>query len=405
MTTLEKKSERNFSIPLWVSGLIPLLALGVMLLIYAYGNPLALFKADLPPVEDIAVERIRVVEGGFEVTVVNGAPEPVTIAQVMVDDAYWQYQISPSPTLSRLGRALLTIPYPWVQSEPHEIVILTSTGTTFSGEVPLATLTPTPGRREFLAYGLVGIYVGIIPVALGMLWFPAMRKMGRQWLGAILALTVGLLVFLLVDTLLEAIEVAAELPGVFQGIPLVLFAALTTWLAIAAVGARRRKGDSADPKRNALYLAVLIALGIGLHNLGEGLAIGAAFSLGEAALGAFLVIGFMLHNVTEGIGIVAPLVRTGGEESPKLATFAGLTLLAGSPAIIGAWIGGFAFSPLLASLFLGIGLGAIWQVIVEVVALLRGYAEKEGMPLFSWLNFGGFLAGLLVMYLTAFLVN
>lgn len=406
MTTLEeKKSTRTFSIPLWVSGLLPLLALGVMLLIYAYGNPLALFTADLPPIEDLSVERIRVVDDGFVVTVVNGAPEPVTIAQVLVDDAYWQYQISPSPTLSRLGRATLTIPYPWVENEPNEIVLVTSTGTTFSGEVPLATITPTPGRREFLAYGLVGVYVGIVPVALGMLWFPAMRKMGRQWLGAILALTVGLLVFLLVDTLLEAFEVAAELPGVFQGIPLVLFAALTTWLAIAAIGARRRRGSGSDPARNAVFLAVLIALGIGLHNLGEGLAIGAAFSLGEAALGAFLVIGFMLHNVTEGIGIVAPLVRPGNDQGPKLATFAGLALLAGTPAVLGAWVGGFAFSPLLASLFLGIGLGAIWQVIVEVVALLRGYAEREGMPLFSWLNFGGFLAGLLIMYLTAFLVK
>jgi len=405
MTTLEKKSERIFSIPWWVSGLIPLLAIGLMFVIYAYGNPLALFTADLPPVEDLTFERVKVVNGGFEVTVFNGAPEPVTVAQVLVDEAYWQFTANPSPTLPRMGRAYLSIPYPWVENEPNEITLITSTGTTFSGEVPIATPTPTPGVREFLAYGLLGIYVGVVPVGLGMLWYPAMRKMERKWLGAILALTVGLLVFLFVDTVLEAFEVAAELPGVFQGVPLVLFAALVAWFILLAVGARRGKTGVDDPAKRAFYLALLIAIGIGLHNLGEGLAIGAAFALGEAALGAFLVIGFMLHNVTEGIGIVAPLVRKDDQVGPRLHTFIGLTLVAGLPAVFGAWVGGFAFSPILATLFLGIGAGAIWQVIVEVAALLKNYAEKEGESLFSWLNLGGFLAGLLVMYLTAFLVK
>jgi hypothetical protein len=90
---------------------------------------------------------------------------------------------------------------------------------------------------------------------------------------------------------------------------------------------------------------------------------------------------------------------------PRWTTFAGLALLAGGPAILGAWLGGFTFSPLLATLFLGIGLGAIWQVIVEVTGLLRGYATREGAPLASWANVVGFLAGLAVMYLTALLVK
>ena len=416
MTLLDKKlSTRLASLPWWVSGLIPLLALGLMLAVFAFGNPLALFTANLPPVESLNLERIRVVEGGFEVTLVNGGPHPVTVAQVTVDDAYWHFDITPSPTIPRLGRARLHIAYPWVENEPNVIKVITATGLAFSGEVALATLSPTPGLNEFLAYGLLGIYVGILPVGLGMLWFPAMKKMGRKWLGAILALTIGLLVFLLLDTLLESFEMAGELPGVFQGIPLVLFSALITWLALLAVGARHRSTSNLAPARKSLYLAGLIAFGIGLHNLGEGLAIGAAFAIGEAALGSFLVIGFMLHNVTEGVGIVAPLVPStqrkdiAGDqevaESPRLITFLGLTLLAGAPAILGAWVGGFAFSPLLAALFLGVGLGAIWQVIVEVVALLRGYAEREGTPLFSWINVAGFLAGLAIMYLTAFLVK
>ncbi len=259
--------------------------------------------------------------------------------------------------------------------------------------------------------GLIGVYVGIIPVLLGMLWYPAMKKMGRKWLGGVLALTVGLLVFLLIDTFLEALEIAAELPGVFQGVPLALFAALLTWLVLLAVGSRQRDSSQVKPAKRGLYLAALIALGIGLHNLGEGLAIGAAFAVGEAALGSFLVIGFMLHNVTEGVGIAAPLLPSGKKsegreaEGPAIGIFVWLVLLAGAPAILGAWFGGFAFSPVLATLFLGIGLGAIWQVIVEVVNLLRSFAEREGEPLFSWLNLAGFTLGILIMYLTAFLVK
>lgn len=416
MTTMESKVFTQLGrLPVWISGLLPMLVLGLMVAVFAFGNPLALFTADLPPVENLNIERIHVVKDGFEATLVNGGPDPVTIAQVTVDDAYWHFDLTPSQTIPRLGRARLYIEYPWVKNEPNVIKVITSTGLAFSGEVALATPSPTPGLDEFLAYGLLGIYVGILPVGLGMLWFPAMKKMGRKWLGGILALTIGLLVFLLLDTLLESFEMAGELPGVFQGVPLVLFSALITWLALLAVGARRRYTGNMAPARKGLYLAGLIAFGIGLHNLGEGLAIGAAFAIGEAALGSFLVIGFMLHNITEGVGIVAPLVPStprkdvAGDqevtEGPRLATFLGLTLAAGAPAILGAWVGGFAFSPLLATLFLGIGLGAIWQVIIEVVSLLRGYAEREGTPLFSWINVAGFLVGLGIMYLTAFLVK
>jgi ZIP family zinc transporter len=314
--------------------------------------------------------------------------------------------------LPRLGRATLHIPYQWIYAEPHRILLVTSTGLTFEGQVPVATLTPQPGQREFMGYGLLGVYVGIIPVTLGLLWYPVMKRMEHRWLGFILALTVGLLVFLLMDTFLEILEIGAELPGVFQGVPLALFAALLTWLAIVAVSARQsRRDEKAKTTRvNGAYLAVLIALSIGLHNFGEGLAVGAAFALGEAALGSFLVIGFILHNITEGIGIAAPLVPNRRSEddlhhAPSLLTFASLALLAGFPAVLGAWIGGFAFSPLLGTIFLGIGLGAIWQVIVEVTGLLRRYAERDNTNWISWINLTGFLLGLAIMYFTAFLVK
>jgi zinc transporter ZupT len=391
---------RSAGLPTWLWVVLPALALAALVAVFVLSNPAALFTSDAPPPEALTLERITVLPEGFRVTVVNAGATENTIAQVMVDDAFWSFRATPSTTLDRLGRATLTIDYPWVRGEPHVIRLVTPTGTTFEGEVLAATLTPQPGLREFAAYALLGTYVGIIPVVLGLLWFPAMKRLGRQGLGAILALTLGLLIFLLIDTLLEAFEIAALMPGVYQGVPLVLFAAVITWLALVAVGRRRTTGHS-DPARQRLYVAGLIALGIGLHNLGEGLAIGAAFALGEAALGSFLVIGFTLHNVTEGVGIAAPVTR----DQPSWRQFAGLALLAGAPAILGAWIGGFAFSPLLATLFLGIGVGAIWQVIVEVGQLLRRDAEKADLPVVSWLNLGALVAGFAVMYLTALLVK
>jgi zinc transporter, ZIP family len=397
-TTLPRKQLGG--LPFWFWIVLPAVALVALVWVFAVANPAAIFVSSAPPVENLSVQRIVVVPDGFRVTVLNGGPIDTTIAQVMVDDAFWDFTITPSATLPRLGQATLTIPYAWVPGEPHIIQVITSTGVVFGGDVEAATLSPQPGLREFGAYALLGIYVGVIPIALGMLWFPAMKRLGRRGLGAILALTLGLLIFLLVDTFLEAFELAGELPGVFQGVPLALFAALLTWLALVAIGTRR-KDPSADPARQRLYIATLIAVGIGLHNLGEGLAIGAAFALGEAALGSFLVIGFTLHNVTEGIGIAAPVTR----DQPSLKTFAVLALISGAPAILGAWIGGFAFSPLLATLFLGIGAGAIWQVVVEVTQLLRRDAQKDGVPVVSWLNVGALLLGLAIMYFTAFLVK
>ena len=408
-TMNQEKQSSAQGLPIWFLVLIPLVALGLMLSIFVLGNPLALFMADLPPVEDLTFERIRVTPDGFETTLINGGPDPVTVAQVMVDEAYWDFTISPDNIIPRLGRASVFIPYPWVETEPHEIVVVTETGTTFSGKVEIATLTPEPGVNEFIAYGLLGFYVGIVPVALGMLWYPALRRLDRKWLGAILALTLGLLVFLLIDTLLEAFEVAETLPGAFQGIPLVFFAALLTWLVLLAIGSQRKRVAGTANQR--LYVAALIALGIGLHNLGEGLAIGTAFSLGAVALGSFLVIGFTLHNITEGVGIVTPLIPSNSkgdahnQKTPRLRKFVWLVLLAGAPAILGTWVGGFAFSPLIAAIFLGIGIGAIWQVIVEVGGLLRRDAEAQGVPLSSWTNLAGFFAGIAIMYLTAFLVK
>jgi zinc transporter ZupT len=393
---MQKTATTANKLPGWVLGIIPLALLVLMIIAFLTLNPLASFTGAFPPLEELSVQRVTFPEPGqIRLEVINGGPDPVTIAQVLVDDAYWQFEITPGNELGRLETATIDLMYPWVDGEPLPIVLITATGVTFEAEVDVAVESPQTGTGTIVAYGLLGIYVGVIPVILGMLWFPFMRQIDRKWMNAILALTIGLLLFLFVDTILEAIEIAEEMPGVFQGIPVVFLGTLLSLGVLLAVG-QQRDGNS------PLAIATLIALGIGLHNLGEGLAIGAAFATGAAALGSFLVIGFTLHNITEGVGIAAPLLRG---ERPSLRTFFLLALLAGGPAILGTWIGGFAFNPFLATLFLSIGAGAILQVIWEVGKLLMREAQHNAQPALSWLNFGGLTIGILVMYLTAFLVK
>lgn len=379
-----------------VWALVPLLLLGVLLALLVVSGA-GLGQRTASPIEELSIDRITLPERDrIVVEVTNGGADPMTVAQVQVDDAYWNFQISPDATVPRLGRATIAIPYPWVKDDAHAIRIVSANGVTFDGDVPVATESPRPDVQTVLRYALLGIYVGVIPVGLGLLWHPFLRRLGRAGLQAILSLTVGLLVFLLFDTLAEALELVALTPGVFGGAPLVWMVALLAFGAIVAVGARKR-GDTTS----RLDVAYRIALGIGLHNLGEGLAIGAAFAAGEAALGTFLVIGFTLHNITEGIGIAAPISR----ERVPLRQFVLLALLAGAPAILGVWIGGFVFNRLLAAVFLALGAGAIAQVVYEVSRMLLKQSREDGTPALGWPVFGGFVAGVALMYATALLVT
>lgn len=397
MTETPQSSEpRGFSGAVWVLALIPLLLLGV-LVTYLVATGGGLTELAGPPVEQVTIERITLPEPGIiKVEVVNDGPQTVTIPQVLVDEAYWYFTAEPSNTIPRLGRATFTIPYPWVEEETHEVVLISELGVTFAGEIAVAVESPQPNANLFLQFGLVGLYVGIVPIGLGMLWYPFMRRLSHSAMNFILALTVGLLVFLAIGTWLDALEFAAELPAFWQGVPMVALIALISLGVLLAVGAVRR-GEEVSP----LGIAYRIALGIGLHNLGEGLAIGAAFALGEAALGTFLILGFTLHNITEGVGIAAPVVR----QNPGLRHFILLLLLAGGPAILGTWIGGFAFNPVLATIFLAIGVGAILQVVWEVGKLIARDSAKMGQPLFNWVNLTGFAVGMALMYFTAFLVK
>jgi zinc transporter ZupT len=377
----------------WVYGLTPLLLLALLLLLFGWWGPLDRFQGLFPPVEQIDFERVILSPGQFELHVINAGASPSTIAQVMVDEAYWQFTIEPGQQLQRLARAVLRVPYPWVAGEPHEIRLVTSTGLTFDHEIAVAAESPRPDAAYFGTFALLGVYVGVIPVFLGLLWFPFLRGLGAAALGFFLSLTMGLLVFLLVDTLEEALEQAGSVPGPFQGVAILLMGLVGTVLLLLWVGGRKRAGAG----DSAAYVAGLIALGIGLHNLGEGLAIGAAYATGEIALGTFLVLGFTLHNTTEGLGIVAPLARS----RPALRTLILLGLLAGAPTVLGAYVGGFAYSPMIAVLFLAVGAGAIAQVVAELWKLLRrqlpGGLTQPAVAL-------GLLAGLVIMYATGTLV-
>lgn len=348
--------------------------------------------------------------GTIELTLRNDGPDPVEVAQVAVNDGFAPFGTEGGREIGRLGSTVLRISYPWIEGEAYELFILTSSGGTVDAAIPVAAETPAADLDFYGLMALLGIYVGVIPVGLGMLWLPFVRRIDARWIGALIAFTVGLLAFLGIDAGLEGLEIAAEAPAAFGGSALVFAGALSAYLLLAAADTHlRRRGEAAAGAGTAaggLYLALLVALGIGLHNLGEGLAIGSAYASGALALGAFLVVGFALHNTTEGLAIVAPL-RGGGDGGadlgvrPLLGRLIGLGLLAGAPAVLGAWIGAAAFDPSLAALLFGVGVGAIARVIVQIAPSMR---DGDGRLLHP-LSVAGMIAGIAVLYATGLLVS
>ena len=380
----------------WAWFALPLALLAVLSLVVVKGGTLSRLARGFPPVEELTVDHVRLTPGHITLDIVNGGPDPVTVAQVMVDEAFWMHTMTPDRTVRRLGRAQIEIPYPWVEGEPHQIKLVTATGITFDHEIAVATETPRADGGYFLTFSLIGVYVGVLPIAIGLLWLPFLKRLDRRWIHFALALTAGLLVFLAVEALHEALELADRVAGAFQGTGLVALGAFGAWLALQAFSGIGKR-DTSDPGATRLRLAFLIALGIGLHNLGEGLAIGAAYAQGAVTLGSFLIVGFMIHNTTEGLGIIAPIAQ----DSPSLKNLALAGLLAGAPTIVGAWLGGIAYSPLLGTVCLAVGAGAILQV---VGVLYKAVAQEAGETIWSPLNAMGVAAGLLIMYGTGLLV-
>jgi ZIP family zinc transporter len=323
----------------------------------------------------------------------NDGPDAVSIAQAQVNDAFVQFSGAEDP-IGRLQTAVLRIEQPWVEGEAYEVALLTSTGGTIVHEIPVAVETPANDLSFFGLMALLGIYVGVIPIALGMLWLPWIRRIPASWLRIVMAVTVGLLGFLAIDATLEGFELAGEGSQAFGGAALVLLGGVVSFLGLTGVSAwlaERRASSSGST------LALLVAVGIGLHNLGEGVAIGSAYSVGALALGAFLVVGFALHNTTEGLAIVAPIAQL----RPSPRRLAALGLVAGAPAVLGAWIGAAAFNASLAAFLFGFGAGAIVQVIVQLAPSLRDGAGRTLHPA----AVAGLLGGLTLMFTTGLLVS
>ena len=370
--------------------LLPLLAVAGILVFLLVGRPLDDLSAGTPATEEIVVERVRLDPGVIRITVRADGSDPVQIAQVQVDGAYRQFEQAPTGALSRLRSAEISIPYPWIEGETHHIVLLTGTGAAFEHTIDVAHATPSGSSFGLLL--LVGILLGLAPVGAGLFAFPAIRDMRPAGVRFLLALTLGLLGFLFIDTVGEGLEIAGRLLGRLNGDVLVWVAAGVTLMALLVAG--RRGGKPPE----GIRLAYFIALGIGLHNLGEGLVVGASLATGAAALATFLMVGFVLHNVTEGIGIAAPMTKA----HPRWHTFAVLAAIAGLPAVVGVWGGSQAVSPQFVALSFGIGAGAILQVIVELGGLIirqSGAAALTGLS-----GAGGIVVGLLVMYATSILV-
>jgi zinc transporter ZupT len=385
--------ELRGRVPAWVLGVVPLLLIVAAVAVFAALDGPGLGDRRGPPAEELSVERTVLEPGVIELTVRNDGPDPVRIAQAQVNDAYAQFA-GAEGSIGRLESATVSIRQPWVEGEAYEVVLLTSSGGTIAHAIPVAVATPEADASFFGLLALLGVYVGVIPVALGMLWLPWVRRVPPAALRMLMALTVGLLAFLGIDATLEGLELAGEGSQAFGGATLVLVGAAVSFLALSGVSewlSARRTGAPAGT------LALLVATGIGLHNLGEGVAIGSAYAVGALALGAFLVVGFAIHNTTEGLAIVAPFARG----RPSLGRLALLGLMAGAPAILGAWIGAAAFNASFAAFLFGFGAGAIAQVVVQLAPSLRDDAGRLWHPA----AVAGVLMGMAIMFATGLLVT
>ena len=395
--------------PSWLTGLIPVVVLAAAIGLFVALDAPGLDRIGVPA-EELAVERTVLHPGEIELHVRNDGADPVQIKQAIVNDGFTSFTQS-KEEIGRLGGAEVKVSYPWIEGENYEAILLTSTGATIVHEIEAAVETPDADLGFYGLMALIGLYVGVIPVAIGMLWLPWLRSVDARWVQFLLAFTVGLLGFLAIEALLEGSELAGEGAQALGGGALVWLGAVGAYLTLAGVDAwlkGRTRGASATEdasaggeggaRRLGERAALLVALGIGLHNLGEGLAIGSAYAIGSLALGAALVVGFALHNTTEGLAIVAPVARSG---KANVRTLMLLGLLAGAPAVLGAWIGASAFHPSVAAVMFGIGAGAIAQVIVQIAPAIRSDDGRLLNPLAT----SGLLVGLLVMYLTGLMVS
>jgi ZIP family zinc transporter len=376
---------------------LPIVLLIGVIAIFLASKGAGLHVQPVVPQESLTFDQTILRPDDFELHIRNTSPQDITIAAVNINDAIMPFEAQPSATIPHLGQATIRIPYMWVRGEAYEIKLITTSSIVFSTSIAAAAETAQASTNTLLSFTLIGLYVGVIPVLLGVAWFPALKRAGARTFIFLMALTAGLLIFLGIDATSEALEVAGDVGGPFQGIALVGIGIVVTFMLLDAI-TRWQTGIGRSETAQRLALATMIAVGIGLHNLGEGLAIGASFSVGAATLGTFLVIGFIIQNITEGLGIIAPIVK----DKPSIKRLAAMGLIGGGPAILGAWAGGLTYSQPLAVLFLAVGAGAVFEVAYEVFKLIQGSITKHPMPLTV---FAGVTAGMLMLYVTGVLIK
>lgn len=377
--------------------LVPILLLVGVIALFVYTAGAGLNVEPVAPIESVTIDRTVLTPGAIELQLQNTSPQEITLAQINVNEAIVPFHVVPSATIPRLASATVTIPYPWVEANPYVIKIFSANAVPFETTIGAAAETQFVQGQTLLSFTLIGLYVGVIPVFLGIFWYPALRRLGARAFAFLMAVTIGLLIYLGIDATSEALEAANGVGGPFQGVGLVGLGIVGTFLLLEAISMRQSAlGRSESEQR--LSVAFMIAVGIGLHNLGEGLAIGASYSIGAAALGAFLVIGFIIQNITEGLGIIAPIVK----DKPQWLNLVILGFIGGAPAIVGAWIGGLFYSPVLAVLFLSIGAGAVFQVAYQISKLVMRDNTKRPMP---FTLFAGVLSGMAMLYITGLLIK
>ena len=378
-----------------ISAIAPIVLLTIMI-VFLLG-PASTFLQFGVVLPEVSIEKIEFTGNEIQATVRNTGPVHVNVVLADVNDRIQPAAIEPDTSLERFETALVRIPFDWNEGQPYEIGVTINDGTRFAKGIDAAFPALEPNVDLFVFLGMIGFLIGVVPIMIGLLWYPFIKKLGKNTFNFFLAFTMGLLVFLGIDAVIEANEISENhLSSIFNGELLIATVVILSFLALYGIGKQLTKKTEFSKLSQGLAISLMIAIGIGFHNLGEGLAVGAAIALGEVALSTFLIIGFATHNTTEGLAIAAPLTKS----KAKIFKMIGLGLIAGVPAIFGCWIGGFSFSPLFTLIFLAIGAGAIFQVVLSIFQ----YMKEKSEILSNTSLFAGVSVGLIVMYLTSVII-